>query len=368
MNPYDYVPSGYAWSEPARQSAQTASQRPPTSTPRAGGGSLAMSGYDRAEQNRFQTLSLINQRDNTVTRNYSNYALMPSDRPKSARPEDVDAWIRANYGYMAGFLDHPDVGPILREAALAGWDEHRLYGKLSQTDWWRNTSAAQRTWQALKYEDPAEARRQVQEQAATITNRARTLGLKIGNVAGLAEQMVMNGWSDAQMTDAILQQVNWATLEAGDLTALRDDVRATAGDYLVGVSEQTARNYAMRMASGEMSAQGVRSAMAEQAKARFSYIADQIDQGMTVKDYFRPIRDLIARELEVTPEEIDMTDSRWLKMMETRDDKGQLRAATMNEAMLSARKTPEWASTRGAQEMTTRSIQQIAQIFGRRVA
>lgn len=369
MAAYDYVPQGYSWSEPARESAREAEQRRTTSTPRRPvGSSLALSGYDRAEENRFRTLSEINQRDSTVPRNFNYQSTLPG--PRSARPEDVDAWIRANYGYMAGFLDHPEVGPILREAALAGWDEHRLYGRVSQTQWWRTTSAAQRTWQALMYEDPAEAQRQVAETAAMVNNRARSLGLPMssGQIAGIAAQATANGWSDAQVIDSLVSQINWATIEAGDLTALRDDVKAVAGDYLVGVNESTAQNYAARIASGELTIQGVQSAMREQAKARFGYIADQLDQGITVKDYFRPIRDVIANELEVTAEEIDLTDSRWLKMVENRDEKGQLRAATMNEAMLAARKTPEWASTRKAQESTTKAITQIAQVFGRRIA
>ena len=102
--------------------------------------------------------------------------------------------------------------------------------------------------------------------AATIQNRARTLGVNV-NIGSLAAAATANGWTDAQTIDAILQQVNWATLESGDLTAMRDDVKAIGADYLVGVSEQTAQNYAAKIASGEMSMEGVKSAMLKQALA-----------------------------------------------------------------------------------------------------
>lgn len=287
--------------------------------------------------------------------------------PTPTQTQNPEAYARQNYGMLAGFLNHPEIGPLLRQAANENWDELKLYGQVTQTNFWKTTSAAARTWWQLQNEDPAEARRLVGQTAATIQNRANTLGLNMSSsqIAGLAAQATQNGWTDAQTVDMIMQQVNWATIEAGDLTALRDDVSAVAGDYLVGVDPSTAQNYAMKIASGEMSMEGVRSAMAQQAKARFGWMADQIDQGITVKQYLQPVRDTIARELEIAPEAIDLTDSKWLKMIETQGDDGKLRAATINEAMLAARRDPQWANTRNAQETSTQMVNTISKMFGR---
>lgn len=287
--------------------------------------------------------------------------------PPAAPPANPEAYARANYGMLAGFLNHPEIGPILRQAANENWDELKLYGRVTQTNFWKNTNAAARTWWQLTNEDPAEARRLVGQTAATIQNKAQSLGLNMNSqqIASLAATATQNGWTDAQTVDMIMQQVNWSTIEAGDLTALRDNVKAIAGDYLVGVNDETAQNYAARIASGEMSMEGVRSAMLKQAKSRFGWMADELDQGITVKQYLQPIRDTIARELEVAPESIDLTDSKWLKHVETRGEDGQLRAATMNEAMLSARREPQWANTRGAQETSTQMIGMISDMFGR---
>ena len=300
----------------------------------------------------------------TINRTPNAYGDLDAGGSTSSMYASPEAFARANYGYLAGFLNHPQVGHIIRQAAAEGWDEARLYGAVSATSWWKNTSAAQRTWQQLTNEDPAEARRLVLQTAANMKNRARTLGLNV-DVSGLAHTATANGWTDAQTVDALLQQVNWATLEAGDLTALRDNVKAIGSDYLVGVSDATAQNYAARIASGEMSEQGVRSAMLKQAKARFSYIASELDQGITVKDYFAPIKDTIARELGVAHEEVDLMDSRYLSMIEQRDDKGNIRAATMDEAMRKARQDPRFANTEKAKEMTSAMISKITTMFGR---
>ena len=323
--------------------------------------------YTRAEENRVQTLSQTQSRARTdINAGGGGYGLPSNLNGMMGAGGSADTIARQKYGYLAGFLNHPEVGPILRRAASEGWGELELYGAISKTNFWKNNSAAQRTWWQLQNEDPAEARRQVAQTAATITNRAKTLGVNV-NVGALAAAATANGWTDAQTIDAIIQQVNWATLESGDLTAMRDDVKAIGSDYLVGVSEQTAQNYAARIASGEMSMEGVRSAMLKQAKARFGWMADELDQGMTVKDYFAPVKDVIARELGVAHEEVNLMDSKYLKMVEKKDEQtGKMRAATLDEAMLTARRDPRFATSQKAKEMSTNLTGMITEIFGRR--
>lgn len=286
---------------------------------------------------------------------------------RSTSTEDVNAFIRDNYGQFAGFLNHPEIGSILREAALNDWDPGRLAGKVMGTSWWKNTSAAQRTWQQLNNEDPAEARRLVNQTAADIQNRAKSLGLGMSasQIGGMAATATANGWTDAQTIDMLMKEVNWATLRAGDLTAKRDEVKAIAGDYLVGVSDSTAQSYAEAMASGEMSPAGVKSAMMKQAKARFGYLASELDQGMTVKQYFMPIANKIEQELELGMGSVDLMDSKWLSMMEKRDEDGTMRAATLHEAEQLARRDPRWANTKKAQESSTNLMQMVSSVFGR---
>ena len=292
--------------------------------------------------------------------------LEPQDM-RFASDADLEKYIRSNYGYFASFLNDPEMRKVLFDAARNTWDEGNLYAAVTQTSWWQNTNAAARTWQKLQNEDPAEARRLVGQTAATVQNRARSLGLPLsgGQIAGIAATATQNGWTDAQTIDHLVQNVNWNTIEGGDLTAQRDNVKAIAGDYLVNVSDQTAQNYAARIASGELTAAGVQSIMLKQAKARFGWMASELDQGATVKDFFMPIRDTIARELEMATEDIDLMDSKWLSLMEKTGEDGKPRAATLNEAMLGARRKPEWAKTNKAQEMTANVTGMFSNLFGR---
>ncbi len=192
------------------------------------------------------------------------------------------------------------------------------------------------------------------------------LNLNGNQIGALAVQAAQFGWSDEQTLDAILRNVSWGSLEGGTITADRDRVKAIAGRYLVNIGDSTAQDWALRIARGEMTEDGVASILQSQAKARWGYMGDLIDQGIAPADFFAPVKATIANTLEITDDEVDLMAPQYLKMLEVHDPKtGQLRAATLNEAMLSARLDPRWAGTKNAQELTASATTSIAEKFGR---
>jgi hypothetical protein len=288
----------------------------------------------------------------------------------NATPFQVLDYVYTNYPGVAAFFNvNPEVRDVLTRAAREGWAPGKLQFTLQGTSWWKQTSSSARQWDLLLSTDPAEARRQAAATAASVQNSAKSLGLPMsaGQIAGVATTATRNGWTDEQVIDNLLRSLNWSSVQGGDLTAYRDRVKSIGGQFLVKVSDSTAQNYAARIASGELSEAGVASIMQAQARARFAWMRDVIDQGITPEDYLRPVKDMIADTLEVAPESIDLLDPKWLGMAETRDPKtGELRAATLNEAMLAARKKPEWARTRQAQELTAGLMTGLSEAFGLR--
>jgi hypothetical protein len=276
-------------------------------------------------------------------------------------------WVLANYPGLAGFMNlDKDVKNIILQGAREGWTEAQVQAHLESTPWWRRTSESQRQWDLLESTDPAEAKRRVKSTAANLKNSSSTLGMSLsaGELANLAREAARNGWTTAEGMDALLKTVNWNKLGAGDLRANRDTIMDEQGRWLVNVSESTARDYATRIASGELTMEGAITAMRRAAKARFSWMGDLIEQGVTPEDYFRPIRDMVASTLEMAPEAINLMDQKWLGMVETREN-GKMRAATTDEAMMRARRRPEWAKTRQAQDMAAGLANNLAQMFGR---
>lgn len=189
--------------------------------------------------------------------------------------------------------------------------------------------------------------------AAELSDRAKQLGLSLTDteITELAKEAITNRWSEAVINDKLLISVDWQKVTGGDLTAGVDLIKSVGASFLVAVTDQQAREWSLRMAQGEMTQTGLASMLQAQARARYAWMGKLIDQGVKPADYFAPIRNIVAQTLEMSPESIDLMDPRWMKMLEVRDERtGELRAATMREAMVSARNEPEWARTGQAQQ------------------
>lgn len=280
---------------------------------------------------------------------------------------DLEAYVRKTYGYMAGFLDIPEVRQVLLDGARNGWGSDQLYGALSATTWWKTTSASARQWAQLVSEDPATAKQQAANNAASISDIAKQHGLSLTGqqIGDLAVQSAQYGWSSDQTLDAILKNVTWSTVGGGSMTADVDKLKADAARYLMPIADSTAQDWALRMARGELTEAGVGSILQSQAAARYPWMKDLIAQGVAPADYMRPVRDTIANTLEVAPDSIDLLSPKWAKMVEVADPKtGMTRAATMNEAMLAARQDPSWSQTKNAQDLTASAVMGMQKAFG----
>jgi hypothetical protein len=201
---------------------------------------------------------------------------------------------------------------------------------------------------------------------AAIRNEVRSLGVAFddGVIKSIAKSAVDGRWSSEMVTDYIVAGAgDWSTVQDGQLKATVELVKQLGSRYLTPISDDTAREYATRLASGEMTNETVQMLIANQAKTVFSWLAPQIDQGMTVRDVLLPSRDLIARELEVAPETIDLMDQKYQQMLRVADN-GQTRAATLDEVLKNVRSTAEWRKTGRARETASNAVMMLRQAFG----
>ena len=295
-------------------------------------------------------------------------ASTPGLGPRATTGQIID-WVSEHYPGMMGFFNsNPEIRAKLTEAAKWGWTPNKLEAEIQSTSWYRSTSANARDFALLEANDPASAQARVSATAAEVQNIARTLGLGLSGqqLAGMAWNIERNGWNSAQTIDALLRGISWESVGAGELRASVDDIKALSGDYLVTMTDRTAQQYAMKIASGEMTLAGVETVLKRQAQGRFNWMANEIDQGITPMDYFAPIRDTIASTLELAPEAVNLMDPQWLSLVEVRDEEtGKMRGATINEAMLKARNTAGWADTSQAQEMSAGALRLVQEAFGR---
>ena len=207
---------------------------------------------------------------------------------------------------------------------------------------------------------------QLAQAEAAVRNLAASLGAGINDdsIRSLAKVVVDKNWSNDMLTDYLVGAAVTNTSGTGAVTTGAADIKKLANDQLLTISDATAREWAGRIASNEMSIDDVRTLFSTQARQRYGWAAESIDAGLTVRDVLLPSRDRLASELELSAEDINLMDSKWLSMVQTTDDKGQTRAASDSEIIMRARKQPEWASTRSAAGLASDVTQMLRNMFG----
>ncbi len=207
---------------------------------------------------------------------------------------------------------------------------------------------------------------------AAIVNESRRLGIDWApnDYDSIAKTVVDQNWSNEQLLDYLVPAAqkafdeNRPGTELGIIAKTVQDIKKTAAAQLLTVSDATAREWASKVASNEMEPEAVKTLLAQQAKLRYGWAAASIDAGMNVRDVVLPSRDRIAQELELNPEDLDLTDSKWLGMIQTVDEKtGQPRIATDSEVVMRARKDSRWAQTRNATRVSADMAMMVRNIF-----
>lgn len=283
--------------------------------------------------------------------------------------DEVEDQIRRDYPHLAFYLDHPEIGPILRQATEEGWDQSRLMGAIWQTRWWKTTSDTARAWENTVRSDPATARQRRQAMALQVRQLAGQHGIRLtpGGVAFMREYALRYGWDESHLRNAI---ANFGLDHLGRIGdgAIRNqatDLLAEAKAYLIPMDRRTATRYALRMMGGTRSAEGWRSMLRRQAGAKFSWMNDLIRDGVTPGDYFAPSRTIVAQTLGVNLEDVNLLEDRWRQLTEYRDpDSGERRAMTDTEAARWARSQAEWRHTDNANDMVAQGASAIMGAMG----
>lgn len=211
---------------------------------------------------------------------------------------------------------------------------------------------------------PSKAQQYAAAEAA-IKNQAYTLGyttITDPQIKQLARTAVDGNWSGEQLNEQLVNDAtkHWDKLTGGTILANVDQIKAGAAGQLIAVSETTARQWAKRMASGELDADGLRDMLQTQAAARYGWAAEVIGKGITMSDFLAPSRDRIARELEMNPEKLNMLDPKIMDMMTVVDPKnGQRRVANDTELARNARRDERWKSTGNARTMLSSAAMMI---------
>lgn len=297
------------------------------------------------------------------------------------------SFIDRTYTNTAG--EEVSVVPLFLDVAHAGSEEDRIEANtalilalkgdvdidgnvISGADWYDEyIQAAEATMQRNMGGGGSSGpttQQQIDTAYAVIRDRALQMGLtytddEIIDVATLA---INDNWNDTQVVDKLLTNYKYGEITDGTISDLRDQVITMHKQFLLDVSEDDAMKMAKRIALGELDADGLLSATRRQAKAQYAWAEPFIDESMTLLEAIAPQRTALANELELDPQEIDLSNSQFFDSLFQTDDKGVQRLATSTEIKRTARQLPQWEQTDNARTLMNQLTSSLTGIFGTR--
>lgn len=272
------------------------------------------------------------------------------------------------------FLMQPGVFKVYSDAVNNNWSADRVQSALEATEWWQQTDASTRQWQALQITDPATARTKAQQVQQVMASVQAQTGIKLTNDGTLNSdsfrfftRAVQEGWDANQIKYQLIAQYGQNGQLGGEIGSNAAKIKSLANDYGVPLSDASVMDWARQMSQGAIDQNAVQGYLIEQAKSLFPALNDALDRGITVKQYASPYLQIAAQELNIDPNTINLTDGKWLSALNQVDQKtGQRVSMSLDQWLSKVRTDPAYGydQTNKARQDATTLTAQLAQRFG----
>lgn len=225
---------------------------------------------------------------------------------------------------FAAIAQIPEIGDLLQMASAQNWSSAYFQEQLWNTNWWKHTPESSRTWQTRKLVDPATAGAQAKTMSANVIATSTSLGIHLSpaEVAWYSELAASGGWDQTALTRSLVDNTQRDRFKAGTIGSTKDGLHATAANYGVNISDAAAMTWAQQISTGRQTQEGFEDWTRNQAKAAYPQLTKEIDSGLTVKQIADPYMQIAAQTLGINPETMSLTDPRWQRALQGRDDKG----------------------------------------------
>jgi hypothetical protein len=248
------------------------------------------------------------------------------------------ARIAEEYPSLVWMLRIPELAQLFIQAQDENWSEQKLFDRVQQSRWWRETPATKRDFIALKGIAPGEATRQIWQQAEFILRDVKRLGIQMGSKAimRLAEQSLKFDWDDATLQDRIVGEMNFGEYrrsrrkggprKVGVIDEIMSDIGMRANEYGINMSDRGLFRFAKRTLQGKDDEDGLDAFLREKALNRYGAdprVKDALDRGLTLVEYADPYLQMAVQELEVNPADVDLTDAKWQAFLDVDPKTGQ---------------------------------------------
>jgi hypothetical protein len=291
----------------------------------------------------------------------------------AAIPEDwKDAAREAYPAYYAIVKNIPEIAQLLEKAINQGYSEAQFQAELEQTNWWKQTTASAREWDINGERDPASQQTQIDNRTAFIQQTSLdTFGVRISaeSASELALDSLRQGWGQQFLLNSIGDVATQSTAGISQLRAgfIGQDIRQTAYDYGIAISENTFNKFVNQIAVGAETKDTFQQYALTQAKNLFPSVAERLNAGETFQQIVDPYKQNAAALLEIDPNSIDFTSPDWAKAITYQDAKGEQRPMNFTEFNDYVRQTRSFGYeyTDQAKNKAYKVASDLANLFGR---
>lgn len=289
-----------------------------------------------------------------------------------AGPED--------YGFVALLAQRvPEVGSLMQQAVAGQWTSAKFQMELANTNWWKTTPGATRSWISEQVGDPATAARNLQTGADEIGAMAAQLGY-----SGVDPARLKTLWLNAKlagydasltkayvMNDLSLWGGSTQTPTGGEFGQRVQEAKALAAAYGYNPSDLdtqvqgVARTGITSLQDRTVGLAGWRDKLTKYAAAKYAPFADRIQAGETVQDLAQPYIDTYAQLLELNSNDVSLDDPLVQRWMQGTSEAGKPPAAVpVWKAQQELRQDARWRTTTNARETAAKAATQLGKMFG----
>jgi len=265
-------------------------------------------------------------------------------------PEDL----AAEYGFAYSYLNHnPELKKIFADSVSETWSKEKFMAEVRNTKWWQENSESMRQAQMQKYTDPATyeanlgaARIQVQQLAAEMG--AIIPPAKLGKIAS---QALATNLDEDGLRNVLGQYVTFVkgTLK-GEAGAYENSMKKYAYDQGVTLDDQTIKNQAALVGRKLATDADFKNQVVQQAVSAYPGYKQQLEAGQTMMDIANPYIQIMAQELDLTPDSITLQDPLIKQALNGVNQDGKPTGLDQTSFLARIRNDPRWSGTQGAQD------------------
>ncbi len=284
---------------------------------------------------------------------------------KKLSPEEL----AGKYGWAYGFLKaDKELSSIFSQAVDGDWSVDKFQAKLHETNFWKKNSQTARLAIQMKTTDPATWAAKMNANKALIGDLASKVGAAVPDsmLPKLAEDMEMNGMDESMLRDVLAGYIDFSkngTLK-GEAGMHEYSMRQYADSMGVDMSDQSIKNYAQMMVKGMSTPQDFKNFINEQAMSAYPGFSEQIKAGQSMKNIANPYIQMMAQNLELSPNTISLKDPTIMAAMNGVGEDGKPSGMTLNDFEGLLRGDPRWKSTQQAMDKTMAVGNQVLKNMG----